>query len=81
MVADYKDTLVPMNQVIAKELELLGSHGMQAYEYAPMLEMITSGRLEPAKLISKTVSLEESLAELESMGKSPPTGVVVIHRF
>ena len=81
MVADYKDALVPMNQVIAKELELLGSHGMQAYEYGPMLEMITSGRLEPGKLISKTVSLEESLAELEIMGKSPPTGAVVIDRF
>jgi alcohol dehydrogenase len=81
MVADYKDALVPMNQVIAKELEILGSHGMQAYEYGPMLEMITSGRLQPGKLISKTVSLEESLVELESMGESPPTGVVVIDRF
>jgi hypothetical protein len=54
---------------------------MQAYEYGPMLEMITSGRLQPGKLISKTVSLEESLTELESMGKSPPSGVVVIDRF
>jgi len=81
MVADYKDALVPMNQVIAKELEILGSHGMQAYEYGPMLEMITAGRLQPGKLISKTVSIEESLDELESMGASPPTGVVVINRF
>ena len=81
MVADYKDALVPMNQVLAKELELFGSHGMQAHGYAPMLEMITTGILQPGKLIRKTVTLEESLAELESMGESSPIGMVVIDRF
>jgi alcohol dehydrogenase len=81
MVADYKDALVPMNQVIAKELAILGSHGMQAYEYLPMLEMIVTGNLQPGKLISKTVSLEESLSVLESLGENFQTGVVVIDRF
>lgn len=81
MVAEYKDASVPMNQVIAKELEILGSHGMQAHAYKPMLELIVSGRLQPGKLITKTVSLEESLVELESMGEFPQTGVVVIDRF
>ncbi len=81
MVADYKDAPVPMNQVIAKELEILGSHGMQAYEYGPMMEMITAGRLQPGNLINRTVSLEESLSELESMGENFQTGVIVIDRF
>ena len=81
MVADYKDAPVPMNQVVAKELVILGSHGMQAHQYPPMLEMITSGTLHPGKLISKTVSLKESLSELESLGENFQTGVVVIDRF
>ena len=81
MVADYKDAPVPMNQVIAKELEILGSHGMQAYEYGPMMEMITAGALQPGKMIRKTVSLEESLSVLESLGENFLTGVVVIDRF
>jgi alcohol dehydrogenase len=81
MVADYRDAPVPMNQVIAKELKILGSHGMQAYEYRPMLEMITSGALQPGKMIRKTVSLEESLSVLESLGENFQTGVVVIDRF
>jgi alcohol dehydrogenase len=63
------------------ELELVGSHGMQAHLYPRMLEMITSGILQPHKLISKTVTLEESLGILQTMGDSPPTGVVVIDRF
>jgi alcohol dehydrogenase len=81
MVADYKDAPIPMNQVIAKELEILGSHGMQAHEYEPMLEMILTGKLQPGKLISKTVTLQESLAVLESLGEYPSTGVIVIDRF
>jgi alcohol dehydrogenase len=81
MAADNKETPIPMGTVMFNELVLVGSHGMQAHAYTPMLDMITSGVLQPSKLISKTVSLEDSLEVLQSMGKSPPTGVVVIDRF
>jgi alcohol dehydrogenase len=78
MVADYKDALVPMNLVIAKELEILGSHGMQAHAYAPMLEMILAGKLNPKWLIHDTVNLEAGLRVLESMGQFANLGVTVI---
>ena len=81
MVADYKDALVPMNAVIGKELEILGSHGMQAHEYEPMLKMILARKLEPKKLINKTVSLEESVNELMTMGTFNNVGVTVIDKF
>jgi alcohol dehydrogenase len=81
MAAESKETALPMGWVMFNELELIGSHGMQAHAYGPMLEMIVSGRLQPAKLIDRTVTLEESLDVLQSMGESPPTGVVVIDRF
>ncbi len=72
---------IPMAKVIARELELIGSHGMQAYRYPEMLEMIRQGRLEPEKLIGKTVSLEESPAELTAMNHFAGFGVTVIDRF
>ncbi len=81
MVADYKSVLIPMNLVIAKELELLGSHGMQAHQYAPMLDMIMSGKLDPRKLIRKTVTLEASIDELIAMGHFAQIGVSVIDQF
>jgi alcohol dehydrogenase len=81
MVADYKDASLPMNLVIAKELEILGSHGMPAHAYPPMLEMILSGRLDPKALIRKTVSLEASIDELVGMGQFAQIGVSVIDRF
>jgi alcohol dehydrogenase len=81
MVADYKDAPLPMNQVIAKELEILGSHGMQAHAYPPMLEMIRAGTLAPRQLIGKIISLEEAPAELEAMGEFQNLGVTVINQF
>ena len=81
MAAEHKETPIPMGWVMFNELELIGSHGMQAHAYAPMLAMVVSGRLQPGKLISRRVSLEESLGILQSMGENPPTGVVVIDRF
>jgi len=36
-----------MSRVVANELELLGSHGMQAYRYGAMLDMLESGKLRP----------------------------------
>lgn len=81
MVADYKDALIPMNLVIAKELEVLGSHGMQAHAYPGMLDMIMSGKLQPKKMIGSTVTLEESMDALTSMTNFAITGVTVIDRF
>jgi alcohol dehydrogenase len=81
MVADYKDALIPMNLVIAKELEILGSHGMQAHAYQPMLDMILSGKLQPRRMIGETISLEQGADALTTMGDFAITGVTVIDTF
>jgi alcohol dehydrogenase len=81
MVADYKDTLVPMNLVIAKELEILGSHGMQAHQYPSMLEMILSGTLQPQRLIGETIALEDAVDALPSMSDFALTGVTVVDQL
>ena len=81
MEAEHHKTAVPMDLIIGRELEILGSHGMQAYKYAEMLEMITAGKLAPQKLIGKTVSLEESLDELTGMNNFRGVGLTVIDRF
>jgi alcohol dehydrogenase len=72
---------VPMGMVMSKELELLGSHGMQAHRYGGMMAMIGAGKLPISKLIGKTVSLEEGIKELVSMDEFSGTGVAVINAF
>ncbi len=77
---DYRPRL-PMELVIGRELEILGSHGMQAHRYGEMLTMIMSGLLEPQSLIGKTVALEDAPRELEAMSRYDAVGITVIDRF
>jgi alcohol dehydrogenase len=81
MVEDHSHSAVPMDKIIANELEILGSHGMQAHRYPAILAMIQAGKLSPEKLIEKTITLEESLDELANMDSFSGTGIKVINEF
>ena len=81
MCGEERDASVPMDRVIAHELEIVGCHGMQAHEYPGMLEMIRDGRLDPGRLIGKTVRLEDAGRALEAMGRFQGVGITVIDRF
>jgi alcohol dehydrogenase len=72
---------LPMAKVIANELEIRGSHGMQAHRYDEMLAMIMDDRLSPKKLIGRTIRLEQSIAALASMDAFDTRGVTIINRF
>ncbi|EXJ12919.1 zinc-dependent alcohol dehydrogenase family protein [Nitrincola nitratireducens] len=81
LLADHATPPIPMNLVIAHELEIIGSHGMQAFRYDAMLAMIKSGKLRPDKLLGRTISLEESIAALTTMDTHNPPGVTVVTHF
>jgi alcohol dehydrogenase len=74
--SDHRPSL-PMEQVIARELELLGSHGMAAHAYPRMLEMIAAGRLAPQQLIARIVSLADVAVELPRLAERSAAGMVV----
>jgi len=77
---DYLPRL-PIDRVIARELEIYGSHGMQANKYDIMLNMISSGKLNPKLLVGKRIPLEEAPKELELMNNFNAVGITVIDRF
>jgi alcohol dehydrogenase len=81
LLAEQSRPALPMDQVLAKELEILGSHGMQAHRYPAMLEMIRHGQLQPAKLIGRTISLDESVSILPQLDRNPSPGVIIINSF
>ncbi len=81
MTGNHQHPKIPMDQVLANELEIIGSHGMQAYKYPDMLEMIKNGKLQPEKLIKKTITLEESTLALPNMDKFDNKGIWVIDSF
>ena len=81
MTGDHKHPKIPMDKVVAHELEILGSHGMQAFRYVEMFEMIKSGKLKPEMLVGKTITLEEVPEALMNMDKFENLGVTVINSF
>ncbi|QGY47089.1 alcohol dehydrogenase catalytic domain-containing protein [Maribellus comscasis] len=81
MTGDHKHPKIPMDMVVAHELEIFGSHGMQAFRYTEMFEMIKTGKLKPELLVGKTISLEEASDALVNMDEFENLGVTVINKF
>ena len=81
MLGDHTTPAVPMSKVIAHELEILGSHGMQAHRYGPMLDMIRTGKLQPGQMVRREISLSASIEALTNMNRFEGAGVTVITDF
>ena len=74
-----RDTGTPHREIKfpISELEIVGSHGMQAYRFPALFGMIAAGRLDPGRLVQRTVTLGESLDELVDMGRFAGTGITI----
>lgn len=72
---------IPMSTVVARELELCGSHGMSAAAYPQMLAMIESQALRPELLITDRVSLSDAAGILPRMDDYPGDGTIVMDTF
>lgn len=81
MLGEHARPAIPMDKVIAHELEIYGSHGMQAFRYDAMMAMIEMGKLRPERLIGKWISLDEAPEALMTMDRFEGTGISVVTRF
>lgn len=81
MLGDDSHPRIPMDRVIAWELAILGSHGMQAFRYGAMMDMIATGKLSPQKLVGKKLGLDEAPAALMAMDTFDGIGIGVVTRF
>ena len=73
-----EDPRIPMPAVVAKELAVLGSHGMAAHGYPALLDLIAAGTLRPQDLIETRISLAEVPATMESMRAGTWAGGVTV---
>ncbi|GIF53733.1 alcohol dehydrogenase [Asanoa ferruginea] len=69
---------LPMDRVIAYELELRGSHGLPAHAFPEMLRLIEAGKLRPDELVTDDLTLDEAPAALISMVRAPVNGIRLI---
>ena len=66
-----------MHLVVARELQVLGSHGMAAADYAPMLAQVIDGTLRPDLLVARMIGLDDVPLALSELGASRQPGVTV----
>ncbi len=78
MYGEHAKAQVPMDRIIGMELEIKGSHGMQAHRYDDMMRMIASGVLKPDMLVGNTIPLAEAPLALATMDKFQNRGITVI---
>ena len=69
---------VPMARVVWLELSLHGSHGMAAHDYAPMLDLVAAGTLQPGLLVTEVITLDQAPQALMDMSSASPVGTRVI---
>ncbi len=69
---------LPLHLLIARELEIVGSHGMAAHSYPRMLRMVERGELTLSRLITRHIALDDAPEALATMVTAPRAGVTII---
>lgn len=72
------DPDLPMDAIIGRELEILGTHGMAAHRFPLLLDMIADGRLDPARLITQRIALDQVPEALMRMDAASGPGMTVM---
>lgn len=81
MLADQSRAAVPMDKIIAHEIQLIGCHGMQAHRYPALLQFALANRARLDAMIGRRISLAEAPEQLMAMTDFKGSGINVITRF
>lgn len=72
---------LPVDLMVIKELEFIGSSNMPVTRFKAMLNMIESGVLQPEKMITRTVSIEEAADIIMDMEYYQTPGLTVVNQW
>jgi D-arabinose 1-dehydrogenase-like Zn-dependent alcohol dehydrogenase len=75
------EVALPIDQIVFREIQLVGSLAIQSFRYPALLSMVQRGRLAPRKLITETIPIEKAFGVLEQMSKFENVGISVINQF
>ena len=81
LVGDEASPPVPMATVIGRELSLAGVHGMAVRHYPALLRLVASGAVDPGRLVTRRIALDEAGEALAAMGRGGSEGITVVDRF
>ena len=81
MTEEHASPEIPMPLVIANELEILGSHGMQASAYPELFSLLETGKIDLGKMITERINLDKVVEYLPVLDKRSSAGIVVVDKF
>ncbi|MBC8037099.1 MAG: zinc-dependent alcohol dehydrogenase family protein [Rhizobiales bacterium] len=74
-------TLPLLETVYSRQISIMGTRGIAASRFPALLAMVEAGRIDPARLITKRIPLDEAGAAIAAMDGYTGTGITVIDRF
>jgi alcohol dehydrogenase len=78
----HAEPTIPLLELVySRQISVMGTRGIPASRFPALFEMIAAGHLDPARLVTQTISLEEAGAALEAMYGYTGASITVIDRF
>lgn len=81
LLGEHATPPLPMGLVVAKELEIYGSHGMSARDYPAMLDLVATGAVRPDRLVGAVLGLGDAGAVMAAMSRPATTAGVTVLRL
>ena len=81
ILGNENDIIVSTADLIAKEIEIIGSHGMPLADYTIIFDLIASKKIDLSSLIDRTVKLEHVYEEMLNMDTYGNSGMVIIDQL
>lgn len=73
---------IPLLDIVyGRQISLMGTRGLPASRFPALLEMVADGRLDPARLVTKRITLNEVGAAIAAMDSYTGSGITVIDRI
>ncbi len=67
--------------VYARQISIMGTRGIAASRFPALFDLIGTGKIDPARLVTRRIGLAETGAVIEGMNGYSGHGIVVIDRF
>jgi alcohol dehydrogenase len=78
---DGGELTLPTDAMVMKEVEFIGSFGMQPPRYGEILRMVQQGKLDPGAVVSDTIGLADVNDQLSAMTDYDTEGIPVVTEF
>lgn len=79
--AEQGRVTIPLDYIIEAEIELAGSVGNPHSDYPRLLNLVSKGILQPARIVGQQLGLHEAQGVLDSMDTFETVGLSVITEF